>query len=79
MVQIFFPSIVSYMFPQNGLISAKLHLPIKIISTETLSILPAAKRALPAAEHPTDLQVRHISSPVQLPALPWTPLPSPWL
>lgn len=79
MVQIFFPSIVSYMFPQNGLISAKLHLPIKIISTETLSILPAAKRALPAAEHPTDLQVRHISSPVQPPALPWTPLPSPWL
>lgn len=71
-------SIVSYVFPQNGLISAKLRLPIKIISTATLSILPAAKRALPAAEHPTDLQVGHISSPVQPPASSWTPLPWLW-
>lgn len=70
----FFPSIVSYMFPQNGLISAKLCLPIKIISTETLSILPAAKRALPAAEHPTDLQVGHVPPPVQPPALSPQPL-----
>ena len=45
------------MFPQNGLISAKLHSPIKIASTETFSSLPAAKRALPAAKLPVELQM----------------------
>lgn len=49
-------SIISYVFPQNGLISAKLRSPIKIAATETLSSLPAAKRVLPAAELPAELQ-----------------------
>lgn len=57
MVQIFFSlSIISYVFPLHGLISAKLRFPIKIASTEALSCLPAAKRALPAAEFPAELQ-----------------------
>ena len=39
------------MFPQNGLISAKLRSPTKIPSS-----LPAAERALPAPEFPVELQ-----------------------
>lgn len=58
MVQIFFSLlIISYVFPLHGLISAKLRFPIKIASTEALSCLSVAKRALPAAEFPAELQM----------------------
>ena len=57
MVPIFLPFNKFPRFHKNDFISAKWRSPIKIASVETLSPLPTARRALPAAELPAELEM----------------------